>query len=68
MKVVGVWRLLKVETPCYVVSEEKIEKNLKILKSIEKETGVKILMAIKVFLCFLFSLINKYLSGMEASP
>ncbi|MEK7459860.1 MAG: carboxynorspermidine decarboxylase [Patescibacteria group bacterium] len=58
----------KVETPCYVVSEEKIEKNLKILKSIEKETGVKILMAIKSFSMFsFFPLINKYLSGMEAS-
>lgn len=58
----------KVKTPAYIVGEEKLEKNLKILNKVEKETGAKILMAIKSFSMFkVFPLARKYLSGSEAS-
>ncbi len=58
----------KVETPSYVVSLEKLENNLKILKEVEDKTGAHILMALKGFSMFsTFSLIKKYLSGSEAS-
>lgn len=58
----------KMKTPVYVVGEEKLEKNLKILNKVEKETGAKILMAIKSFSMFkVFPLARKYLSGSEAS-
>jgi carboxynorspermidine decarboxylase len=58
-----------VETPCYVISEEKLENNLKILSSVQKNTGCKILLAIKGFSMFsIFPLIRKYLpAGAEAS-
>lgn len=57
-----------VVTPCYVVSENHLEKNLKILNEVQKETGCKILLAMKGFSMFsVFPLIRKYLSGSEAS-
>lgn len=57
-----------VKTPAYIVGEEKLESNLKILNKVEKETGAKILMAIKSFSMFkVFPLARKYLSGSEAS-
>jgi carboxynorspermidine decarboxylase len=58
----------KLETPCYVVSVSKLEDNLKILSEVQKETGCKILLAMKGFSMFsTFPLIRKYLSGSEAS-
>lgn len=58
----------KIKTPTYVVSEKKIEENLKILKKVQVESGCKILMALKSFSMFkLAPLIRKYLSGVEAS-
>ena len=58
----------KIETPSYVVSLEKLENNLKILKGVEEKTGAHILMALKGFSMFsTFPLIKKYLSGSEAS-
>lgn len=57
-----------VKTPAYVIGEEKLESNLKILNKVERETGAKILMAIKSFSMFkVFPLARKYLSGSEAS-
>lgn len=65
------WDDLKVSnipTPSYVVSEKHLERNLKILNQVEKDTGVKILIALKSFSMFHFApLISKYLSGAEAS-
>jgi len=60
--------LSKVETPSYIISLEKLENNLKILKGVEEKTGAHILMALKGFSMFsTFPLIKKYLSGSEAS-
>ena len=57
-----------VETPSYVMSLPKLERNLKILDQVQKNTGCKILMALKGFSMFYtFPLIKKYLSGAEAS-
>ena len=38
-------------TPCYVVDEGKIRKNLEILADLEQESGCHILLARKHFLC-----------------
>ena len=58
----------KIETPSYVVSLSKLEKNLQILKEVEENTGCHILMALKSFSMFsTFPLAHKYLSGSEAS-
>lgn len=57
-----------VETPCYVVNLRKLEENLKILDSVQRATGSKILMAVKGFSMFsVFPLLRKYLPGVEAS-
>lgn len=56
------------KTPCYVIDEEKLEKNCKILSSVMKSCGCKILLAQKAFSNYNFyPLISKYLSGTEAS-
>ena len=56
------------ETPCYVISEKKLTQNLEILEHVQKETGAKILMALKSFSMFsVFPMIRKYLAGSEAS-
>ncbi len=60
--------LNKLETPCYVVDEDSLERNLKILASVKKRTGCKILLAQKGFSSFhYYPLIRKYLDGVCAS-
>lgn len=55
-------------TPCYVVDEKLIIKNLEILKSVMDRTGCKILLAQKAFSMYsLYPLIGRYLSGTTAS-
>lgn len=58
----------QLQTPCYVVDEKKIVKNLEILHRVEEESGAHILLAQKAFSMFsLYPLIGKYLSGTTAS-
>jgi len=55
-------------TPCYVVDESLLIKNLKLLNQIQKQTGAHILLAQKAFSMFsLYPLIGQYLSGTTAS-
>jgi len=55
-------------TPCYVVDERLLEKNLKVLNSVQERTGCKILLALKGFSMFsVFPLVGKYLYGITAS-
>lgn len=55
-------------TPCYVVDERLLEKNLKVLASVQERTGCKILLALKGFSMFsVFPLVGKYLYGITAS-
>lgn len=61
-------RFEELPTPCYVVDEQKLEDNLKILNGVMKRTGCKIVLAQKAFSMFaLYPLIGKYLSGTTAS-
>jgi len=56
------------KTPCYVVDEKKLKRNLEILARVQKDCGVKIIMALKGFAMFsVFPLIKKYLFGVGAS-
>ncbi|MFH1187410.1 MAG: carboxynorspermidine decarboxylase [bacterium] len=58
----------EIPTPCFVVDESLIEENLKILDSVQKKTGCKILLALKGFAMFkTFPLISRYLGGICAS-
>ena len=60
--------ITKVETPCYIVDERLLTKNLQVLKSVKDRTGVKILLAQKAFAMYSFySLIGEYLDGTTAS-
>lgn len=55
-------------TPCYVIDEAKLEKNLQLLHSVEERTGAKILLAQKCFSGFFaYPLIARYISGTTAS-
>lgn len=55
---------VRVPSPCFVVDEVAIEKNLKILNRVQQESGAKVLLALKAFSMFsLAPLISKYLSG-----
>lgn len=55
-------------TPCYVVDENLLIHNLKILRGVMDRTGCKILLAQKAFSMFsVYPLIGKYLSGTTAS-
>jgi len=56
------------QTPCYVVDERLLLKNLEILKQVMDKTDCKILLAQKAFSMFyLYPLIGKYLTGTAAS-
>ncbi|MGN0612418.1 MAG: carboxynorspermidine decarboxylase [Porcipelethomonas sp.] len=60
--------LYKTKTPCYVIDKAKLIKNLEVLKSVQDETGCKILLAQKAFSAFsLYPLIGEYLSGTACS-
>jgi carboxynorspermidine decarboxylase len=60
--------LKELSTPAYVISEQKLEDNLKILGRVQKETGSRIVAALKAFSMFtVFPLMRKYLAGTEAS-
>lgn len=57
-----------VSTPCYIVSEELLRKNLEILRHVCDEAGCKILLAQKAFsMYYYYPLIGKYLNGVTAS-
>ncbi len=58
----------KLPTPCYVIDEGKLIRNLEILRGVEERTGCKILLAQKAFSCWrLYPLIGQYLSGTACS-
>lgn len=60
--------LNKLKTPCYIVDEELLIKNLEVLKSVQDRTGCKILLAQKGFSMYsVYPLISKYLKGVTSS-
>jgi len=60
--------LSKIKTPCYVCEEELLEKNLKLLDYVQKESGAKIILALKGFAMWsTFPLVAQYLKGCTAS-
>ena len=57
-----------VPTPSYLVYEELLEKNLRILAELAEDTGAKVLLAQKCFSMYhYYPLIGRYLSGTTAS-
>jgi carboxynorspermidine decarboxylase len=60
--------LQRLPSPCFVVDEVAVERNLKILHEVQEKSGAKILHALKAFSMWsLAPLTKKYLSGTCAS-
>lgn len=60
--------IYKVDTPCYVIDEKRLRKNLELLKYVRERAGCKILLAQKAFSAFaVYPLIAEYLDGCTAS-
>lgn len=58
----------KLPSPCYLVDERLLKKNLEILDHVQERTGAKIILATKAFSMFsTFPLIGKYLKGVTSS-
>ena len=58
----------RVNTPCFIVDEDSLRKNLEVLAGVKRRTGCKILLALKAFSMFsLFPLMRDYLDGVCAS-
>ncbi len=57
-----------IESPCFIVNEDRIMSNLQILDYVRKRTGAKIFLALKAFAMYsTFPLISKHLDGVCAS-
>lgn len=57
-----------IPSPCYVLEEEKLIRNLETLRYIREKTGVKIILALKGFAFWhVFPLVREYLDGATAS-
>lgn len=57
-----------IPSPCYVCEEAKLEANLQLMKRVQDETGVEIILALKGFSMWsTFNLIKQYLQGSTAS-
>lgn len=60
--------LEKVPTPCYVCEERLLENNLKVLDRVQRESGAKVILALKGFAMWsTFDLVGGYLHGCTAS-
>src|SRR5690606_17009755 len=58
----------RVPSPCFVVDEVAVERNLKVRQRVQQESGAKVLLALKAFSMFsLAPLVMRYLSGTCAS-
>lgn len=55
-------------SPCYIVDERLLKKNLELLDYVQKESGAEIILATKAFSMFsTFPLIGRYLKGVTSS-
>ena len=56
------------ETPCFLVGEAPLRRNLELIKSIKEKTGAKVFLALKAFAMHeVFPIIAEYLDGVCAS-
>lgn len=60
--------IYKLPSPCYIVDERLLKKNLELLDYVQKESGAEIILATKAFSMFsTFPLIGRYLKGVTSS-
>lgn len=63
-----IMQLSQLPSPCFVIDEGSLIRNLEILKGVKERCGCKILLAQKAFSAFaLYGLISEYLDGATAS-
>lgn len=57
-----------VPSPCYVLNEALLRKNLELLRHVQQEAGIEIILALKGFSMYAaFPLVKQYLAGATAS-
>ncbi len=60
--------LYEINSPAFVLEEQKLVQNLELIRKVAREADVKIILALKGFAMWrVFPLINKYLDGATAS-
>jgi carboxynorspermidine decarboxylase len=58
----------QIPSPCYVLDEQLIEKNLRLIARVKKEAGIDIILAFKGFAMWsVFPLVKKYIDSTTAS-
>lgn len=58
----------QIPSPCYVLEESKLIRNLELINSVQQRAGITIILALKGFAMFsVFPIIKKYLRGTTAS-
>ncbi len=58
----------EIPSPCFVLEEDKLRANLELIKSVQEEAGVKIILAFKGFAMWsVFPIIREYVNGATAS-
>ena len=58
----------QIPSPCFVLEEESLRKNLQLIDSVQKAAGCKIILALKGFSMYsVFPIVKEYLSGATAS-
>lgn len=58
----------KIPTPCYLIEEELLRKNLRLIRSVKEEAGVEIILAFKGFSMWkVFPIVREFISGAAAS-
>ncbi len=58
----------QVETPAFVLEEEKLVRNLELIQSVQQRAGVSVILALKGFALWrVFPLLKQYLAGATAS-
>ena len=58
----------KIPTPCYLIEEKLLRKNLSLIQSVKNEAGVDIILAFKGFSMWkAFPIVREYISGAAAS-
>jgi carboxynorspermidine decarboxylase len=57
-----------IPSPCYVLEEKLLRKNLELINRVQTESGAEIILALKGFSMYkMFPMVKKYLSGATAS-
>ena len=58
----------EIPTPCYLLEEDLLRKNLRLIKSVKKSARIDIILAFKGFSMWkAFPIVREYISGFAAS-